>query len=333
MQKQPLQFDDFLRPVGVREAMRFASSHGHQKAQQIILVVVGGFIAICFLFSLLALFAMGAPGLLFVLFMGIVPTFLVFAAASAVLKNVSRGLKLKRFSTANGFTFTMDHPFDKFPGIIFSIGHTGQYISVVTGTYQNLPFEFGNFYCTQGSGKNSKRRSFGVIDVKLTRRLPHILLDARSNNSFGFTNLATFGSSQHLTLEGNFNDYFNLYVPDGYERDALYFITPELMVLLIDLGAAFDVEIIDDHLYIYSNKEFTLENRATIEQIFKLISVLGAEVQENTVRYADANVGDRTNNLVAKPGRRLRRYPPWLVITLWAIWILFIFFLIIRGGL
>lgn len=331
--QQPLNFEPFSRPVGIREAVRFASSFGHQKAQQIVLIVVAGFLAVCFFFSILAWLALGAAGLLFVVFIGIVPAILVVAAASAVLKNVSRGLRLKRFSEANGFTFTMDHPIENNPGIIFTIGDTPQYITVVAGTYQNLPFEFGNFYCTQGSGKNAKRRSFGVINVKLTRRLPHILLDARSNNSFGFTNLTTFRDSQHLTLEGNFNEYFNLYVPDGYERDALYFITPELMALLIDLGAAFDVEIVDDHLYIYSNKEFTLENRTTIEQIFKLISVLGAEVQENTARYADTNIGDRASNLIAEPGRRLRKHPQWLVIVLWALWILFVFFWVIRGAI
>lgn len=313
---QQLNFDSFGRPVGLREAVRFASTLGNGKAQKIAVAVAGVFIVVCFFLSLLFWLNAGPAGLVFILFMGVVPTALVIAAAYALLKNSIRALRLKRFAEANGFAFAANKPIAGYPGLIFGIGHSPQYLTIVHGGYEGLSFEFGNFFCTEGSGKNSKRREFGVIEVKLTRRLPHILLDSRANNSLGFSNLPSFRSSQHLTLEGDFNDYFNLYVPDGYERDALYLITPELMALLIDLGANFDIEIVDDRLYIYSSREFSLEKKQTIEQIFKLVGVLGAEVLENSSRYADTNVGDRQANIVAEPGKRLKRNMTWVIIVL-----------------
>ena len=46
------------------------------------------------------------------------------------------------------------------------------------------------------------------------------------------------------TLEGDFDRHFTLYAPDGYGRDALYLLTPDLMSRLIDSARAFDVSLL-----------------------------------------------------------------------------------------
>lgn len=74
-------------------------------------------------------------------------------------------------------------------------------------------------------GKNDRkgpRLRFRYLSLRLPRRLPHIIIDARGNGQ-----LRTFiPGSQRLSLEGDFDRYFAVYVPIGYERDGLELLTP-----------------------------------------------------------------------------------------------------------
>src|SRR5690606_15087483 len=133
----------------------------------------------------------------------------------------------------------------RYPGSIFDIGN-GRHSF---GNYRR-PFapelDIGSYRYTTGSGKNKSTHTWGYAAIKLPRKLPNMLLDARNNNSLFGTNLpVSYRRDQVLSLEGDFDKYFTLYCPRQYERDALYVFTPDLMALLIDESAAFDVEIVD----------------------------------------------------------------------------------------
>lgn len=84
-----------------------------------------------------------------------------------------------------------------------------------------LPFTMGNHRVAH--------KPFGYIRFKLPRRLPNMVLDANFNNSaFKTTMPSTVRSDQKLSLEGDFDKYYTLYVPKQYETDALYVFTPIL---------------------------------------------------------------------------------------------------------
>ncbi|HZM63943.1 MAG TPA: hypothetical protein VFB59_02310 [Candidatus Saccharimonadales bacterium] len=323
MTKQTLDFTSFHQPIALRDMFHTLQEMGKQpqKTQHPVKRIFGWLyvgvsvlVLVLFLISLLITSSFETFLVYSLLFAGL-PILALVLVIIVLFKNVARTIRVRRLAQANGFSFSFTSSTASRPGLVFGIGSDPRYTTVVGGTHNGLPFEFGNFQCTVGSGRNRRQRGFGIIEVHLTRKLPHILLDGRKNNAWGFGNLAYFKDDQQLTLEGNFNEYFELYVPNGYERDALYFITPELMALLIDFGANFDIEIIDDRLYIYKQHLFELQKQQTIEDIFRLIDVLGAEVQENTKRYADANVGDRSANAVAGPGQRLKKPAVWLAIV------------------
>lgn len=325
MQTPPLNFKTFSEPITLREIVLAIADSGTTRGKQVVIVLVAALCSIaCGVGILFAFFTFASWALpltiLFLLGLGLLG--ILGVASSVVFVRAVRTIRLKRFAEANNFSFSLHRSTDQ-PGLIFTLGHSRHYTTVVSGKYKNLPFEMGNFFCTIGSGRSSKLIKFGVVAIELTRALPHVLLDAKANNWLGFSNLPAFSSSQLLTLEGNFNKYFDLYVPKGYERDALYFITPELMVLLIDLGAQFDIEIIDNRLYMYGSKEFTFEKTETIRTVFQLIDVLGGEVQENTRRYADARI-PRSANVIAQPGKRLKRSGVWVIAGLLLLWIMFV---------
>ena len=146
----------------------------------------------------------------------------------------------------------------------------------------------GQHQYTTGSGKSKHTTPVMFVAVDMPKTLPHVAID-RNNNSFNVGD--DFERSQRYSMEGDFDKYFTVYCPKGYERDLLYFLTPELMQALVEMHKDYDVEIIGKKLYFYQggNKTYTAES---LQAVFKLINLVGGEVAENTHRYVDARAAD-----------------------------------------
>ncbi len=217
-----------------------------------------------------------------------------------------RLLRKARFATRNSLSYLPGRRMPYYPGLIFGHGSNGRSTDNYLSTGEQL-FDIGNYEYTTGSGKNRRTHQWGYLAFKLERRLPHMVLDARRNNLLLGTNLPTsFRRDQRLSLEGDFDKHFTLYCPREYERDALYVFTPDLMALLIDESATFDVEIVDDWMFVYSAQTFRLDDAATVSRLFRIIDTVGAKALRQTDRYADERIGDPNVNLVAPQGKRLK---------------------------
>lgn len=242
----------------------------------------------------------------------------------ALFFHAKQRLRLSMFAKDNQFEYTAKISDPGEPGIIFDEGHSRQAINVLTGSSHGSDFSIFNYQYVTGSGKSRQTHVYGVIKMSLSRRLPHVLLDAKSNNLFGkISNLpASFGGNQSLRLEGNFNTYFDVHVPDGYGQDTLYFLTPELMALLIDHGRKFDIEVVDDVLYLYSSSALRLNTSDSVKAVFDVMQRLWTEFEENTTRYRDERIGDKMANLIAPEGRRLKKGISWVAYILIAAYII-----------
>ncbi|GAA1439194.1 hypothetical protein [Leifsonia poae] len=236
-------------------------------------------------------------------------------------------LRLDRFARANGMVFTAQADAPAYPGSIFQVGTERILLNRLTTAAGN-PGRFtdlATYRYVTGSGKSREVHTWGYLAIRLDHTLPHIVLDARSNNGlFGATNLpAEFSRSQRLSLEGDFDRYFTLYCPKDYERDALYLLTPDLMALLIDEAQDFDVEIVDDWMFVYSMQALELSSPGVARRMFRILSTVGAKATGRAERYGDDHAGSVAGVVVAPGGRRLRRAFPALglvvaaVIALW----------------
>lgn len=217
--------------------------------------------------------------------------------------------KMDHFASINHMGFVSDGEITYKPGIIFNSGNP----TTVTSAYiaSNRSFsEIGNITYVVGSGKNRREYDFGYIEIKLPKRLPNIVLDSTKNNQLGIlSNLPNFvPGGQKLELEGDFNNYFTVHVPEGYERDALEIFTPEVMQLLVDNLHNFDCEIIDDSLYLYSNDTFSLWEADELRQLINIADVVNAKFDTKVAKYADYRIGDQSINVVAKSGQRLKQF-------------------------
>ncbi|MBC7591497.1 MAG: hypothetical protein H7226_10705 [Salinibacterium sp.] len=229
--------------------------------------------------------------------------------------------RLDRFASRNGMRFSPSDANPQYPGAIFSNGHSRQSLNHFRSNSSRF-LDYGNYRYTTGSGKNRSTHNWGFLALALDRSLPHMVLDSRANNGlFGASNLpAAFQKDQILSLEGDFDNYFTLYCPRQYERDALYVFTPDLMALLIDHAAPFDVEVVDQWMFIYSAAPFDVLQSAVHHRLLSIVDTVGAKTLTQTDRYSDERVQDFAANVVAPQGLRLkRRFPLVAVIIVGAV--------------
>ena len=263
---------------------------------------------------------------------------LLFAAASAWFlwwtlhrylprkDRVETWWRLDRLAAANGLTFAPWSPAPDYPSELF---HSGvdvaayDHLRSATGEY----FDLGNlYYQTGGQGSETFDHRWGFVAIQLDRSLPQILLDATGNQTAGVSGLpSSFDRSQVLSLEGDFDRFFTLYCPKGYERDALYLFTPDLMALLIDEVGGFDVEINGPWMFVFSRGPFDMIDPALLARLFRIIDIVGTKARWQSRHYVDANASIDAN-AGARPHpqpvlRRTTRIPPIVVAggVMWAL--------------
>lgn len=244
----------------------------------------------------------------------------VFIAASRYRKRELA--RLYRFTQQNNAQLIVNKVNPGYAGCIFEEGDNRVISEAVVFPDGK---EIGNYQYTKGSGKNRRTFTWGYMRVKLVRRLPHMLLDAKKNNLFGtFSNLpSSFSKNQTIKLEGNFNEHFTLYAPVGYEQDAFYVFTPDVMSALIDFGALYDIEVVDDSLIFYSTMPIRFGADQVLQKAHEVLDKISTELIDQGDYYADANVGNRAANIIAEPGRRLKSRFGFVTLFLVIIFILF----------
>jgi hypothetical protein len=94
------------------------------------------------------------------------------------------------------------------------------------------------FYYTTKDNGPAKTQTYTVARLQQQRQFPHLFLEGKQVGA-----LYSYDKSQRLGLEGDFDSYFNLYVPDGEQVDALTILSPDVMQALIDGGRPYDIEL------------------------------------------------------------------------------------------
>jgi hypothetical protein len=230
---------------------------------------------------------------------------MAWAIYKFTVADMKRLAKLYKFAVKNNIVLKLGVANSELDGIIFHIGRDKK----ISEAYRfDNGSEIGNYQYTTGSGKNQTTTVWGYVRVPLARSLPNMVLDAKSNNLMGsLSNLpVSLGKNTKLELEGDFNNYFDLYVPSEYERDALYIFTPDVMKALVDSGASYDMEVIDNSLMIYRRLRFDLTSAAELTQTFSIVNLLAGEIRDQSNYYADERVASRAINRVSEPGKRLK---------------------------
>ncbi len=157
--------------------------------------------------------------------------------------------------------------------------------------------EFGNLVVR--TGLHGKPETRGYLAVTLPSPLPHLYLDSLANGRSPGGLPTSVDRQQRLSLEGDFDRHFEAYAPGGYETDALYALTPDVMAALIDDASAFDVEIIDGRLVFSTPSAADYSDPAAWQRIETLLTGAALRLAKRAAAYRD----DRVPRQFARPAR------------------------------
>ncbi len=171
-------------------------------------------------------------------------SFVWFAAGLA------RRVKIAAFAWGNGWAYADALEHTRRPGAAFERVLRGRERGVVAGDDPRMPFELGKHYSiSRGQQAATVQRPFAFIELPLRTSVPHIVLSNRHRRIIPTLGLGR--GAARLELEGDFAKHFVLIVPEGYQQDALYIFTPDLMARVLDLGTGAEIELVSDRLYVY----------------------------------------------------------------------------------
>jgi hypothetical protein len=214
--------------------------------------------------------------------------------------------RLVSFAEANGFRYNP--------------GPTGSTDGSVVTRLVSAPdaWQFGNAMQPDDQPPESVApitKFYGFAEYQLPVELPHIFMSRRGFRPPAFSSYRAPLRSQRLSLEGDFDRYFTTYCPKGYERDALYLLTPDVMIALIDGARNFDVEILGNRLILRSRKDLVTIDPAVWQTIARAISALAGRANQWKLWHDDRRDLERDTSArleaekpsgVALAGRYLR---------------------------
>ena len=245
-------------------------------------------------------------------------------AIPSFIRNLSKARRrrmdwalLARFADANGMRFGIRSADPNYPGLLFNKGHSRAstlHLFSPTGVLADA----GCYEYTTGSGKESTTHRWRFAAFRLPHPVPHLLLDAKANNTWMLTNLPkAFASSQRISLGEPFDSHYQLYAPEGYGRDAFYLLPPNVMEALLNTRVVYDIEMVDDWLFCYTGSAQDLTNPDTWRLLETIANGVLGSIAPVVGRYSDPRAlaetagntgyGPGTPVQVAPQGKRLRR--------------------------
>jgi hypothetical protein len=233
-----------------------------------------------------------------------------------------RWFRLESFAADNGLIYRPEDEATR-TGAIFGQGRHRRIVDSLSSP--DGSFEIGTFTFQNPSGGTGRVQSaYGFLSIRLPRRVPHLVLISVARRTFqGYSSVGlAFAETQRVRLEGDFDRSFAFYAPDGYGADARYVLTPDFMARLVDHAAQYDLEFVDDRLYVYSPIAWDLENVSTWVWARWFVEMVGVAAVRRTDKFTD----DRSmspGREVAPQGRRLRFGIPLVAGLLTVGWIVF----------
>lgn len=236
--------------------------------------VFGGFAALVFLINGILII----PLVLASIISGVI---MLFTTDNYVSKYIPDFAKANGFGIPPGFQINTD-------GSIFSVGDSPTQQNLVTGIYRGFEFELYQHNYWTGSGKNRTKHTLSILNLKLPKKVPHLVINSKIEDSTGFSGSVLpvlFLDNQKITLEGDFSKYFDVYSPKNYQVSALSLLTPDVMQTFLTRLHQVDVELVNDRLYIYDPDPLN-----SAEQIADMFEAADAVIDEWSGKLKRANI-------------------------------------------
>ncbi|WP_110587968.1 hypothetical protein [Microbacterium suaedae] len=146
--------------------------------------------------------------------------------------------------------------------------------------------EFGNI----GYRRGSRSGSWQYIAFRMPVPLPHMVLDSTENGGLARMLPVHVARHQTLSLEGDFDRWFQMYAPAGYGRDALFLLTPDVMAAMIDHAHAFSMEVVGDRVVFFRPGAADFSDPDPWNDVAEIAGGVMGPFLRNASRYRDDRV-------------------------------------------
>lgn len=220
---------------------------------------------------------------------------------------LSRRVKVAAVAWRNGWAYadTLEHT--RRPGFAFTRVLRGRERGVVVCDDKRMPFELGVHHSVvRRQERATVQRPFAFLELPLSASVPHIVLANRRRSIIPTLGLGR--GAARLDLEGEFATTFRLIVPEGYQQDALYIFTPDLMARVLDLASNAEIELVSDRLYVYLPANTRFDRAETMTRVITLAEEFHRRFAARTEHYRDDAVSDlaaRAGGSIGLRGQRL----------------------------
>lgn len=175
-------------------------------------------------------------------------------------------------------------------GVIAELGDSRLANTIFEGKYRNIQVRLLKLHVHYYSDRRSGYlKTYRVFEVFSSRNYHHVYLDSKRNNNDLSSTMSFLRSSikvnPQIQTEGDFNSYFNVFVPPESAFNGLITLTPDTLLTLRNLAKPFDIEFIGNSIYIISDDRLKSVKDVLIYQndVIDLVS----EISSNIVRTKD----------------------------------------------
>jgi hypothetical protein len=229
----------------------------------------------------------------------IIGPFITFFIWLSRIKSKVQTAFMDQFALRNGYAFSPKGSLEGEQGLIFCFGHSKEIKNVVSGLVKEFPIRLFNYKATVGQGRSRVDHNLTVFEVAAKYNLPQMFLNSKKAPFMsGHSNPFSIDKDKILKLEGDFNQYFDLYVPTQYEQEALEVFTPVVMAAFIDTAQNYDLEITGNKVRVIASG--TISDLATLNAMYTKAHNVIEVLEKALTRINFVPIGDFAPSLVAK---------------------------------
>ena len=208
-----------------------------------------------------------SEGIIFAL---LLPVFILSALYGAVKTKMSKAF-LRQFAARVGYSYQDTAELGNRAGFPFNIGHDNSLEDFISGQYQGFPVNLFIYSYETGSEKEKVEHIYTVFEITYNLTLPHLFLKKKHEN-FGESIFGFFKNEKQISLEGDFDKYFTLLAPQGFQLEALQIFTPDFMLKMRDQWKGYNLEFVGNRIYIY--RDCRIDRKKELHNMYDLVQHL-----------------------------------------------------------
>lgn len=160
---------------------------------------------------------------------------------------------------------------------------------------EQFPAQWGNLtlYHPPGTGRPADETTTAFrgwyLVVALPREVPHIVVDAKSDNKLGTDSVVSLDPHQRVRTDAGFGSRFTVYAPQGYDADARDLFSDTVRRQLLAVADGVNIELVNDAVVFFARSPMDWRQPDSWVLMAQLRSLVQAVMYPRIGEYIDTH--------------------------------------------